>query len=495
MRPVRAAQRLGRKCSTAVESLFASSSARSFAKNERGNVAIMFGLSTFVVVGAVGGAVDFGRAYSLKAKLQQSLDAAALAAASTYVNDPNHDVEAASTHGSQFFNASMANVTGGAEMTLTLDPETETVRMTGSTTVKTPFLAIVPVLGVDSITMSAYSEATTTVSLSGGGSLAEVEVSLMLDITGSMDWDAGGGLTKIQALKNASKNFVDILLPATGTPKAKIALAPFAQRVFLGDQYIQIATGQPLTKQMTDVDVCGETCVNTTCRRYRSNGTCREWNQSCTTNTCTGYLSRCTTERTGTNAFTDAAPATGSYFPAKWYDNSTDANRCGTSDTSGPRTTIMPLSQDRTALKSHIDSMDTWGGTAGQLGTAWAWYMLSPSWSTVFTGDSAPKPLNTVSTAKNKKIAVLMTDGEYNTYYATGQGDSVQQARDLCDEMKVKEIEVFTVGFKLPNQTAIDTMNYCATDSSHAFLAENSEQLEAVFREIAYRAVPLHLAK
>lgn len=502
MRPVRAAQRLSRKCSTAAGALLSRNSTLSFAKNERGNVAMIFGLTSFVVVGIVGGAIDFGRAYTLKAKLQQSLDAASLAAASTYVNDPNHDVAAATTHGSKFFTASMSNVPGGAQMTLTLNQESQTVQMQASTTVKTPFLSI---MGINTITMTAYSEATTTESLTGGGSLAQVEIAMMLDNTGSMD-ELTGSVTKMSALKTAAKKFVDILLPTTSTPLAKIALAPFAQNVNVGDTYVTLVTGEPLSKTVTDANACGtqQTCTNV-CVEYRSNGQCKKTEQQCTTTakTCTGYLSRCVVERTGGAAFTDAAPGTGTYFSSptdtggngvanryRWWSSVTAARNCGTSSTAGSRSPIMPLSQDRVALKAHIDGMDTWGSTAGQIGTAWAWYLLSPQWNSIFTGSHAPLAYGT---PKNKKIAVLMTDGEYNTWYVN-QGDSIQQAKDMCHEMKHKDIEIFTVGFKLGgNATAIATLKDCATDDSHAFQAEDAAALEAVFREIAYRAVPLHL--
>ena len=59
-----------------------------------------------------------------------------------------------------------------------------------------------------------------------------------------------------------------------------------------------------------------------------------------------------------------------------------------------------------------------------------------------------------------RKIAVLMTDGEYNEWYSSGQGDSIAQAKSLCTKMKAKEIEIFTVGFKLDTQESIDTLNF-----------------------------------
>ena len=54
------------------------------------------------------------------------------------------------------------------------------------------------------------------------------------------------------------------------------------------------------------------------------------------------------------------------------------------------------------------------GGTAGHIGTAWAWYTLSPNWSSLWPSAASPSP-----TARRTcdKIAILMTDGEYNTEY------------------------------------------------------------------------------
>ena len=55
------------------------------------------------------------------------------------------------------------------------------------------------------------------------------------------------------------------------------------------------------------------------------------------------------------------------------------------------------------------------GGTAGPVGTAWAWYTLSPNWASLW-----PRPIASRSaydTAELRKIAILMTDGEYNTEY------------------------------------------------------------------------------
>jgi len=75
-------------------------------------------------------------------------------------------------------------------------------------------------------------------------------------------------------------------------------------------------TGQPLTKTVTEsstnLNFCANnantTCYNTTCARYRGNGTCRTWNQDCT---CTGYLSRCMIDRHGIASVAERALAAG----------------------------------------------------------------------------------------------------------------------------------------------------------------------------------------
>ena len=440
---------------------------RTFRRNDNGSVAVIFALTVFIVVAMVGGAVDFGRAYALKAKLQAAVDASALAAASAYVNDPNHDVNAAITHAQQFYRASMSDVTGAA-MSGRLATRTQTVTMTGTVTLKTPFLSLV---GIDDIALEAFAEATTANASSAEGSSNDVEISLMLDVTSSMLEPAGDGKTKLEALKSSAKMFVDVLIPDAGEPKARIALAPFANYVNVGEHLIAMVTAAPASKVVAS-DACGPA----------SNGTLPS---------CEIYRSPCVSERTGSDAFTDADPGANRYFRARYFIDRPTAQGCGI----GPTASIMPLTTDKAALKARIDSMVGSGITAGHLGTAWAWYLLSPNWRTVFTRASAPRPYNTKAL---RKIAVLMTDGEFNYEYAAEeQGTSISQAKRLCAEMKTasRGIEIFTVGFKLDTKEAIDTLNACATDASYAFLAQDAAQLEAVFKDIAYRTVPLHLAR
>ena len=118
--------------------------------------------------------------------------------------------------------------------------------------------------------------------------------------------------------------------------------------------------------------------------------------------------SPCLVERPGANAYTDANPST---------------SPLGISYTSGGTCTqtnyVTPLTDDRQRLFDAIDDLDTDGSTAGQLGVAWGWYMLSNNFATVWDKEpeNVPQPKSFNQLAR---VLVLMTDGEFN--FATCNG-------------------------------------------------------------------------
>jgi hypothetical protein len=130
---------------------------------------------------------------------------------------------------------------------------------------------------------------------------------------------------------------------------------------------------------------------------------------------------RCVTERTGPAAFTDVAPdnAATKMGPA-YLSNSNSPGNCGAmivANADVEKNSVQPLSSDKNMLKRRIDKLAIGGGTAGHLGTAWAWYMLSPNWGYLWQAQSQPKPYGA---EKVNKYAILMMDGEYNTMYCNG---------------------------------------------------------------------------
>ena len=160
--------------------------------------------------------------------------------------------------------------------------------------------------------------------------------------------------------------------------------------------------------------------------------------------------------------------------------------------------------------------MEIAGSTAGQMGTAWAWYMLSPNWASLWPEASRPVAYNTEGV---EKIAILMTDGAYNTGHCNGvvakdsgsgsggnstkincnanNGLSNTQAQQLCTSMKTGTgITVYTVGFALGgNEEAINTLRNCASDTTKFYNAADGAALRQAFRDIALQVAKLRLSQ
>jgi len=326
----------------------------------------------------------------------------------------------------------------------------------------------------------------------GGNARSSVEIAMMLDITGSM---AG---QKIADLKAAATDLIDIVVWQDQTEyTSRIALVPFSQTVNVGN--LADAVRGPVTNTGTTTSY-----TSMVYSRYRFN---RQGG-----GTATHEIGDCVTERTGAEAFTDAAPTSEATRVGRAYPSAN--GDCA------PSNPIVPLTSDKVALKDAVNSYVASGYTAGHLGTAWAWYLLSPEWGSILPTGSVPAPygrtqeLNAEGQPKLRKIAILMTDGEYNTQYCNGaadknsdmgtrincaapNGSATDQARRLCTEMKKKGITVYSIGFALGgNASAIRTLkDYCATDAGMFYTADNGQQLRQAFRDIALKISTLYLTR
>ncbi len=278
----------------------------------------------------------------------------------------------------------------------------------------------------------------------------DIEVALQLDLTGSMSGH------KITDLKNATRNLIDILLPDSPTgQKLRIGFAPFSAGVNAGT-YLKAVDG----------------------------------NRS-SVNSCVYE------RRAATNEKTDAAPAGSSDSFKIKSDLTGSVQAC-------PSTALVPLTDNKSQLKSIVNTFAAISSTAGQLGASWAWYLLSPNWASVWPGSSEPAPYSDGVTIKT---VILMTDGVYNTVGGVNWGDNSTQAVqasklsvDICNNMKAKGIVVYTVGFDLNNagqqmQRAIDTLTSCASEPAKFYRAEDGDALDAAFRQIAQDIVSLRLSK
>lgn len=257
----------------------------------------------------------------------------------------------------------------------------------------------------------------------------DIELAMVLDVTGSMSG------SKIAALRAAATNLVEqVLSDQNRRIRARVALAPYAASVNAGAAF-EAATG-------------------------RRSGT------------------GCVIERSDATRFTDAAPGSGTYLG---YSRSAAC----------PSTAVQPLTEDKAALTRQIQALGANGQTAGHIGTAWGWYLVSPLWSGVWPAESRPAAYD-----KNRtlKAVLLMTDGEFNTAYVGANGSSSAQARALCTNMKDEGVVIYTVAF-MANSAAETLLRACASSSSHYFPASSSDALAAAFQAVGRSLTQLHLTQ
>ena len=349
-----------------------------YAANNSGNFAIMFAVLAVPLISAVGIAVDLSRAYRVTSITQNALDSAVLAAGRAGQTNTTNTLSAATSAATSFYNAAKPVDVLSSTISLAADSTNTNFTLTATSWVSTPFLGILSRMftsaapsGAPAGCNSNYSclkisrSATASIGAGGNGG-SNVELSLMLDVTGSMGDPIGSadGSIKIDALKTAAKELIDIILPTgKANPHARIALVPFSTYVNLGD-YVAGATGQTLEKKTDSNYNCNphQVCIPAvkTCTEYytsgKNKGTCKTWqNPSCNTvyDTCTKttttYLKRCLTERTGNDAVKDTAPSTG--FAYSYVSSLSSAQNCGP----GAAAKLLPLTTDGQALKDVID--------------------------------------------------------------------------------------------------------------------------------------------
>lgn len=467
---------------------------RRFRNDEGGNVAIILGVTIVILMICIGAAVDVSRWLNARNQTVAAVDAAVLAGGRQLQLNSN-DTKAAIAAAEKYYKENVATrlpvIEGSDTVSFKVADDGMGVTASGTAYIKTPFLEFANVDKLPLIPSSQTKFAKSQIAVGGNGGQS-IEVSLILDITGSMAGD------KLEDLKTAAKDLVNIVIWQDQSQYySKVALVPYSIGVNLGST------------------------LATTARGSIPSGTKSQPGYSKYAFTNNGYpqsqktfsISTCATERIGSHAYTDEPPTTakvGLNYPAT-------SNPC-------PSAQLIPLSSDKTKLTNAIDSYPATGSTAGHIGLAWGWYTLSPKWKNVFTGASAPGEYSKLTELGPKgqpllkKIAVLMTDGDFNTAYCNGviakdsgtgsgadadhincnatNGSSSAQALKLCTAIKNSGVILYTVGFDVGNQAvAKNLMNQCATDPTKVYIADNGDQLRSAFRDIALKLSSLYLSK
>ena len=340
--------------------------------------------------------------------------------------------------------------------------------------------------------MTGLDELSVPASSAAIQSVRDLEVSLILDISGSMarELSSSTGQSRLSVLRAAASGFVDEMLTDISTPSTSISLIPYSGQVNAG----------PLFDYF-----------NTT--RVHNYSSCIEFADSdFNTTSLPAAVSRAQVPQFQWFRFE------ANYgFEAEWGWCPNDNQP------------IVPLSNDADALKDSIADFVGHDGTGTQIGLKWGLGLLDPSsqpivQTLVNAGTVDPafanRPAAFEDTTRVKAI-VLMTDGNIryqqrpkasaydteseritlatasNYLYSSKAtlGDSGQRTADeaaqtalfqsLCALAKQNGVVVFTIGFDISTSSSAYTeMRDCASSYGHFYDVQGLE-LNSAFDQIA----------
>jgi Flp pilus assembly protein TadG len=497
-------------------------------RHSGGNITVLMALIVVAVLSLAGVAIDLRFTISQKEKVRYALDSAVLAGALERQKGATTDEV---TQEVQSYAGALIAMQGGGltctDITVTMDNVSEDITANLSCTQPT---FVSQIVGQDHLTFAVSSTSTYSV--------GKVDVAFVFDVSGSMN-----SYNRLSLLKTAANAAFDTLLPddMPDDKTIRIAITTYNNAVNAGSYISSVTDGVSLPTDVSNLAASATYNTNNGKRMYDLDtgkrffyyqtgtcldyGTCDQWS-NWDWDPARRYYddvsvpSSCVYERTGTQAATDAAPGSLAWIGAanpEWYFNYSDRNKYrgwkevayggannntgafdnnyATCRDSGP----VPLTDDKAALKAHVNSLTAGGGTAGHLGIAWGWYLISPNWDSIWPAASKPWDYDEVNATK---AIILMTDGDFNFQHDSATKSSFQQSMDLCDKMKASpsKVTVYTVGFQVPSNVQKTSdgrtiLEYCATSPAFAYSAADGDQLLQVYKEIAQSIADLRIKK
>jgi Flp pilus assembly protein TadG len=518
-------------------------------RKNSGNAAILFGLALPVLFMSIGAAVDYVRWSSVQSALQVQVDSAALSA---LINIRDEDrlgsIEQGLktrldtiNHRPTFQAVSVRRISDDS------DPEAiVVVRAEGAVPTVLMRMFGFQSLPVDAMAEARRSPKTYEVSLivDVTGSMRGSKINALRDASRLFvrallpeETTSDRILTNIvpyTASVNIGRHRAEWLGPLNSSGANPLGSARFANRyVWSGAEVPQASCGGTGVTWNNSLQICHL-------------GNLKEWTSS---GTCPGvsvggicYVSDgwagCVEERgRGTDDVTDATLATAAFRPYYWQSwggvgnptantrynsylpNAIDESRSTNANNNNglgpnlgcPKDEITDWTNDRRYLLDQIEKFEAWhrGGTMGHVGLAWGWRTLSPKWAGQWGNQPAPRPYDR---SLVEKIAVFMTDGEngfysghappddsdYTAYGRISENPGVTRSNQqnhldakmlaVCTSMRREGIEIYTIGFGLPNNSAGNQarklLRDCASSSDHFFDATTSN-LAGYFEHIA----------
>lgn len=463
---------------------------KAFWANRSGNYGVAMAVVALPLLLSVGLATDYSRHVAAHRHLQELADAASLALAGSEeknekkLREMADDMVQGNRSDTRLENVKVVDVDA--------DDDWVDVKLSGD--IPTTFMHLADIQKLD-VKASAMAERAVT---------GSVEVALALDNTLSMSYD-----NKIGALKEAATDLVEKLFDEDGA-NVRIGLVPYAEQINVGthnrkQSWLSVPDDYSKTTPATEGYWYQPQKRTNNCKKWKEAGSrqvekdgiwvtetwgrsCQEWDmvdygpkkwQPGKAAVTTKYKWHgCIGSRIdrGKLVLDDQSPS------VKYPGFVTSSKTC--------LTEVLPLTDDKSTVTKAIKAMTTKYDTYIPAGVIWGVNVLSP------TAPMTEGAEYDLANRKPRKVMVLMTDGlntkrvnmsngGYTSATAAQRAQTNADTQTACDYAKSRNIEIFTVAFKVDDANAKAMLLDCASSAEHYYDASDPDKLLAAFAGIA----------
>lgn len=509
-----------------------------------GGVAIMIGFVFFLLVGAVGGAVDYSNATKQRDSLQAAADASALAAARLGEDKTQEEYNEAAE--AVFMASSVCRDIECTAPEVSVD-ESGNIQVDAGLNVETFLLNII---GVNTIPIDVMAKALPPANFG-------VDVMMVLDYSGSMSWN-----DKYISMANAAKDFLERSEARNGD-NMRVGIVPFSQYV------LTPLRGQFAYDVQNDSVLTGLDIVGCTSNREHPYSVSADTPEDSITGSLWPVNSYTTGAADGASAYTSENQAQidsitavyeGATYEFEYFDVDPSASTNSTpiwgSLADGPlevqgynRFALRWVGEvpDRFVFNNALDWPTSRPSQLNGYGTALDWetpadgslpddfeahelaeqlnpqcgqYAENSTWARAMTTEfdvlkgaidnmrplgatnialgldfgwhylTDNEPFSEASTEDNtKRSLILLSDGTQTVPAHGGNGsyniDSANKnITEICGNIKGTNIEIYTIAFGIEDQFTRNLLKNCSTGDEYYYEPRVGSELDAVFDEI-----------
>lgn len=452
-----------------------------FKRNTRGNVATMFSLVLTTVLIGIGAAIDYSGVVKQKESLQDTIDAATLAAASSKSTDLAVLQEIVDSFIQEID-------TEGTATSYTVNLIDDEIIVSANSTYETYLMGLI---GKDVVDFEVKAAAPLS-------KRKPIKLALVLDTTESMSGDRLDRM--IRAANRMIQGFID------DDAQIAVSVVPFGKYVNIGTSrnpspWLDVSKdGTSETEERCwneRIRISPRVCTPTGRTVYRDDirdgvnfGVIAEEEQDCTGPVWQNTGNTVCQDRTTSYEWHGCVGSREAPYNEQAKYNGRRINgimneSCGTE--------FSPLTTNLTDVQTKISSFTTAGNTYIPSGVMWGWRTLQEH-----------EPINTKVKFENEsgvekqatKIMLVMTDGA-NTLSQGGDEDfrhdhrngdeANQRTANICEAAKEDGVTIYTLGF-LIDSSDTDTLSMlrnCASTPENFYQAGSADGLTQAFEDIA----------